>query len=127
MSGGKAKKMGKPFDEPDVVSRLGSEAGLSEVEARGYLALLRDGSIPAEPPREEMTRLIRRGMAIFSGDGHSVVPVHPRLGIANFYRTWRENAVREINERRIRVDKLIIELIPMYEAATEKRIAGRGK
>jgi hypothetical protein len=33
--------------------------------------------------------------------------------------------VKEINERRMRVDKLILELIPVYEAATEKNM-GRG-
>jgi hypothetical protein len=124
---GGARKRGRQLDEPDVVSRLGTEAGLSEAEARVYLQLLRKGSIPARPPSEEGSKLIRRGMAILSGDGRRVVPVHPRLGIANHYRTWREAAIREINERRMRVDKLIIELIPIYEAATEKRMAERGR
>jgi hypothetical protein len=60
-------------------------------------------------------------MAIVSGDGKRIVPVHPRLGVANQYRTWREQMVREINERRMRVDKLILQLIPVYEAAMEKK------
>ena len=65
-------------------------------------------------------------MAIVSGDGKRVIPVHPRLGIANQYRTWREAMVREINQRRMRVDRLILELIPLYEAATEKNMGSGG-
>ncbi len=108
-------------DEEEVVLRLGTEVGLTKQEAVYYLKLLRDGSVPATSNADFARRLTQRGMAILSGDGTRIKPVHPRLGIANHYRTWRENMVREINERRMRVDKLILELIPVYEAATEKR------
>ena len=53
--------------------------------------------------------------------------MHPRLAIANHYRTWRERAVREVNEKRMRVDKLILELIPAYEATMEKKLLERRK
>ena len=106
-------------DEEDVVARLGSEAGLSKEDALLYLRLLRQGRL-AVREREAASRLLDKGMAILSGDGERIIPVHPRLGVANQYRTWREAKVREINERRMRVDKLILELIPLYEAATEK-------
>jgi hypothetical protein len=106
-------------DEGDVVRRLGSDAGLSQEDALLYLRLLRRGQIPVSE-RGKAKRLLDRGMAIVSGDGKRIIPVHPRLGIANHYRTWREAMVREINERRMRVDRLILELIPLYEAATEK-------
>ena len=89
-----------------------------------YLRRLRDGDVPVSE-RGKTERLIAEGMAIVSGDGKRIIPVHPRLGIANHYRTWREATVREINERRMRVDKLILELIPVYEAAMEKNM-GRG-
>ena len=111
-------------DEGDVVQRLGSEVGLSHEDALLYLKLLREGNIPASEGRKA-ERLLDRGMAIVSGDGKRIIPVHPRLGIANNYRTWREAMVREINERRMRVDRLILELIPVYEAAMEKNM-GRG-
>jgi hypothetical protein len=68
-----------------------------------------------------------KGMAIISGDGKRVIPVHPRLGIANHYRVWREAMVREINDRRMRTDKLILELIPVYEAAMEKKPPGKSQ
>ena len=111
-------------DEGDVVARLGSEVGLSHGDALLYLKLLREGNIPVSE-RGKAEELLDKGMAIVSGDGRRIIPVHPRLGIANNYRTWREAVVREINERRMRVDRLILELIPVYEAATEKNM-GRG-
>ena len=110
-------------DETAVIKRLGTEAGLSQEDSQLYLKLLRLGQIPASEA-VSASNLLERGMAIVSGDGKRVIPVHPRLAIANFYRTWRENMVREINERRMRVDKLIIELIPVYEAAMEKKTMG---
>jgi hypothetical protein len=112
-------------DEKDIVTRLGTEAGLGPEEAGLYLNLLREGGMPAASQSGPARKLLARGMVILSGDGNRIIPVHPRLGIANYYRTWRENMVREINERRMRIDKLILELIPVYEAAMEKRPAGR--
>jgi hypothetical protein len=108
-------------NEGDVLERLGAEVGLSKLQAEFYLKLLEKGHVPASANRELTKVLMDRGMAILSGDGKRVIPLHPRLGIANHYRSWREQMVREINERRMRVDKLILELIPVYEAATEKR------
>ena len=112
-------------DEENVVARLGSEIGLNREDALLYLELLKEGHIGADDARRASI-LLGKGMAIISGDGERIIPVHPRLGIANQYRTWREAMVREINERRMRTDKLIIELIPLYEAATEKNAASRG-
>ena len=108
-------------DEEEVVRKLGSEVGLGKEEAVLYLKLLREGSIPESAEKVKAKVLLERGMAIVSGDGKKVIPVHPRLGVANHYRTWRERMVKEINEKRMRVDSLILELIPLYEAATEKR------
>jgi sugar-specific transcriptional regulator TrmB len=112
-------------DEAAVVKSLGTEAGLSQEDALLYLNLLRLGQIPASEAASA-SNLLDRGMVIVSGDGKRIIPVHPRLGIANYYRIWRENMVREINERRMRIDKLILELIPVYEAAMEKKTMGGG-
>jgi len=105
---------------------LGTEVGLRRDDALLYLRLLREGHIPSSESAKA-SPLLERGMAIVSGDGKRIIPVHPRLGIANHYRTWREAMVREINERRMRVDKLILELIPVYEAAMEKRTGSGGE
>jgi len=112
-------------DEAAVIKSLGAEAGLSQDEATLYIKLLREGQIPVAES-ETTTKLLDKGMAIISGDGKRVIPVHPRLGIANHYRVWREAMVREINDRRMRTDKLILELIPVYEAAIEKKTTGGG-
>ena len=112
-------------DEEGVLRRLGTEAGLSREDAMLYLRLLKDGQMAASESAKA-SKLLGRGMAIVSGDGRRIIPVHPRLGIANHYRTWREAMVREINERRMKVDKLILELIPLYEAATEKNTEAGG-
>jgi len=98
---------------------------LDSAEAALYLTVLKEGGIAADPRPAGMEKLVAGGMVILSGDGHRFIPVHPRLAIANQYRTWRESVVREINQRRVRVDKLILELIPLYEAATEKKLASR--
>jgi hypothetical protein len=108
-------------DEEDVVRKLEREVGLGKGEAVLYLKLLREGSIPESEEKAKAKALLERGMAIVSGDGKRIIPVHPRLGVANHYRSWRERMVKEINEKRMRVDGLILELIPLYEAATEKR------
>ena len=114
-------------DEEDIIRRLGADAGLTKKEARLYLKLLSEGSVPKGYEEAEMHKLEMEGMVIVSGDGKKIIPVHPRLGIANHYRTWREQMVREINDRRMRVDRLILELIPLYEAATEKKLAKGGR
>ncbi len=111
--------------DEEVIARLGSEAGLSGEEAAYYLKLLREGSAPASSRRAVHERLSGKGMAILSGDGRSIIPVHPRLGLANQYRVWREGMIREMNDRRMRMDRLILELVPAYEAAMEKRTAQR--
>jgi len=113
-------------DRREVVERLRAEAGLSTEEAAYYLKLIREGSAVASKETRVQDGLHRRGMVILSGDGKRVIPLHPRLGLANQYRTWRENMIREMNERRMRMDKLILELIPVWEAATEKRTRGGG-
>lgn len=117
---GRALKVGSR-DGEELIRQLGTEIGLTRDEAVYYLNLLRKGSLPASSETELAKRIGNKGMSILSGDGKSIKPVHPRLGVANHYRTWREQMVREINERRMRIDKLILELIPVYEAATEKK------
>ncbi len=112
-----------PRDHEAMLESLAKETGLTGIEARFYFALLGSGSVPAGERDGKVEKLLAKGMIILSGDNSRYIPVHPRLAIANQYRTWRESMVREINERRLRVDRLILELIPVYEATTEKRLA----
>lgn len=115
-----------PWDEAEVVSQLVAEVGLDGREAKLYLKVLSEGSLPAAAKSPELSKLVEEGMVILSGDNSRFIPVHPRLAIANHYRTWRETMIREMNERRMRVDKLILRLIPVYEATAERKRAGSG-
>ena len=112
-------------DRARVLEELHAEAGLDGESGELYLEILEKGSVPVGR-KAEAGLLLEKGMIIVSGDDKRLLPVHPRLGVANQYRTWREDMVREINERRTKVDKLILELIPVYEAATEKRAKAGG-
>ncbi len=114
-------------DRDEVISSLESEMELTPGEAELYLELVTNGWVSVKKQPEVAKKLLARGMAIVSGDGKRIIPVHPRLGIANHYRTWREKMVKEINDRRMRVDRLIIQLIPVYEAAIEKRTDRGGR
>ena len=110
-------------DEEDVLKRLEVEVELTKKEAKAYVDLLKSGSVPAKLKSPEMEKLMELGMVILSGDNSRFIPVHPRLAVANHFRTWREKVVKDINDRRMRVDRLILELIPLYEAMNEKKLA----
>ncbi|HXW37073.1 MAG TPA: hypothetical protein VEJ36_04125 [Nitrososphaerales archaeon] len=109
-------------DTDGLVVGLEEETGLTKREAMFYLSMLRGTRISASDKDDRVEKLLSKGMIILSGDDKEYIPVHPRLAVANQYRTWRESLVKEMNDRRMRVDKLIIRLIPMYEATTEKRV-----
>jgi len=113
-------------DEEEVVRGLGSEIELGRQEALLYLKILREGGIPRAKKSRSTEILLSRGMILLSGDGKRFIALHPRLGIANYFRTYQERVARELRERRMRVDKLILALIPVYEATTEKRLAEQG-
>ena len=114
-------------DEEEVVRGLQSEIELGREEALLYLKILREGGIPKAEKNRSTEVLLSRGMILLSGDGSRFIALHPRLGIANYFRTYQERVSRELRERRMRVDKLILELIPVYEATTEKRLAEQGR
>jgi predicted transcriptional regulator len=112
-------------DESSIINSLVEDAGLCEEEAFSYLNLLKKGKISKAKADKAILSLVEKGMVILSADNSSYVPTHPRLAVANQFRTWREKMVREINERRMRIDKLILELIPIYENVEEERRSGK--
>jgi hypothetical protein len=114
-------------DEEAVLSRLESEVELTKREAKAYLNLLKVGSVPVKANSPEIEKLMELGMVILSGDNSKFIPVHPRLAVANHFRSWREKVVKDINDRRMRVDRLILELIPLYEAVNDKRTSDSGR
>ena len=113
-------------DEEAVIRSLGSEIELGREEARMYLKILREGGIPKAERNRSTEVLLSRGMVLLSGDGSRFIALHPRLGVANYFRTYQERVTRELRERRMRVDKLILELIPVYEATMKKKLSEQG-
>lgn len=112
-------------EEKELIVSLVEDAGLTEAEALSYMKILKKGSIPREEADNSVLSLAEKGMLILSADDKRYIPTHPRLAVANQYRTWREKMVREINERRMRIDKLILELIPIYERTKEGKESGK--
>lgn len=109
------------IDEESMVNSLIRDAELTEGEARAYLSILKNGKVKINRDDKDLLSLFNKGMIIVSSDNQSYIPTHPRLAVANQYRVWRERMVREINERRIRIDKLILRLIPIYEKTMERK------
>jgi len=118
---------GVPRDDETVIRSLGTDIELGREEAMLYLKILREGGIPKAEKNRSTEVLLSRGMILLSGDGSRFIALHPRLGVANYFRTYQERVTRELRERRMRVDKLILELIPVYEAATKKKLAEQGE
>ena len=118
---------GVPRDDETVIRSLGTDIELGREEAMLYLKILREGGIPKAEKNRSTEVLLSRGMILLSGDGSRFIALHPRLGVANYFRTYQERVTRELREKRMRVDKLILELIPVYEAATKKKLAEQGE
>ena len=113
-------------DEEGVIRSLASDVELGREEATLYLKILREGGIPKAEKNRSTEVLLSRGMILLSGDGSRFIALHPRLGVANYFRTYQERVTRELRERRMRVDKLILELIPVYEATMKKKLSEQG-
>ena len=113
-------------DEEAVIRSLASDVELGREEATLYLKILREGGIPKAEKNRSTEVLLSRGMILLSGDGSRFIALHPRLGVANYFRTYQERVTRELRERRMRVDKLILELIPVYEATMKKKLSEQG-
>jgi sugar-specific transcriptional regulator TrmB len=94
------------------VERLTRYLGLSEAEARTYIAALKQGSIS----EGETKSLLARGMLIISSNEKVYLPVHPRLALSNLYRSRPDRTTPEMREKRKLIDKLTLELIPAYDA-----------
>lgn len=97
-------------DEPSVLRRMVEYFGLSEEEAATYLRALKDGSVSGD-----LGKLVSRGMLIRSSDEKVYLPVHPRLALSNLFRSQGDRLSPEMKARRRLVDKLTLELVPVYE------------
>jgi hypothetical protein len=110
--------------------------GISQEEAELYIQAIGGARIGPQTlmnPRKKdaVSGLSAKGMVIRAGKKKSneFIPVHPRLALSNLFRIYDEKVARERKERRLRVDRLTLELVPIYERAkdTNPPIAGGGE
>jgi len=84
-------------------------------EAELYVSTLMEGQcVPKDAGAKAVAdSLSARGMLILDAKGGSFLAVHPRMALSNLFRAYEERAVRQRKEKRLLVDKLTLELIPL--------------
>ena len=84
-------------------------------EAELYVRTLMAGRCEPKDPRTKAVAesLSARGMLIVDANGDSYLAVHPRMALSNLFRAYEERAARQRKEKRLLVDKLTLELIPL--------------
>jgi len=91
-------------------------------EADSYVkALIGGGWAPADGREEEVARsLCARGMLIRDPRGRSFLAVHPRLAVSNLFRAYEERLMRQRKEKRLLVDKLTLDLVPLIPGESKR-------
>ena len=84
-------------------------------EAELYVRALAKGEcVPADAETKALAKSLHaRGMMILDAKGDAYLPVHPRMALSNLFRAYEERATRQRKEKRLLVDKLTLELIPL--------------
>jgi hypothetical protein len=84
-------------------------------EAEVYVSsVINGGYAPTDAKGKEVAKSLgARGMLILDAKGQSYLPVHPRMALSNLFRAYEERLTRQRKEKRLLVDKLTIELIPL--------------
>lgn len=104
-----------PRDVTSLVQDIHEALEVPVEEAALYVsALVRGRCAPADVKEREMAKsLSARGMLILDARGRAYLPVHPRLALSNLFRAYEERLTRQRKEKRLLVDKLTLELIPL--------------
>ena len=95
-------------------------------EAALYVSALVNGRCAPADATEKATAesLSARGMLILDAKGRSYLPVHPRMALSNLFRAYEERLARQRKEKRLLVDKLTLELIPLMPGESKGTNAG---
>ena len=104
-----------PRDRQVLVEELHNQLEITLEEAELYMDALVKGRYT---PRDAATKrtaesLSARGMLIMDGKGESYLAVHPRLALSNLFRAYEDKLVRQRKEKRLLVDRLTLELLPL--------------
>jgi len=108
--------------DPGALAQLLHEAlEIPAEEARLYVDALIEGRYVAADAggRAAAESLAGRGMLILDAKGESYLAVHPRMAISNLFRAYEERMVRQRKEKRLLVDRLTLELIPLMPDETK--------
>ena len=104
-----------PRDPGSLVRDIHEGLDIPTEEAELYVSTLIEGRcVPRDPRTKSLAEsLSARGMLILDAKGGSYLAVHPRMALSNLFRAYEERAVRQRKEKRLLVDKLTLELIPL--------------
>jgi hypothetical protein len=104
-----------PRDAGSLVRDIHEALEIPMEEAELYVSTLMDGRcVPKDARARAVAKsLSARGMLILDANGSSYLAVHPRMALSNLFRAYEERAVRQRKEKRLLVDKLTLELIPL--------------
>jgi len=104
-----------PRDIAALVGDIHDALDIPTEEAELYVGSLVKGRCVPEDAKEKAVAdsLTARGMMILDAKGDAYLAVHPRMALSNLFRAYEERAMRQRKEKRLLVDKLTLELIPL--------------
>ncbi|MGH9917502.1 MAG: hypothetical protein ACRD6W_01315 [Nitrososphaerales archaeon] len=104
-----------PRDRGFLVQDIHEALEIPLDEAELYVSTLADGTcVPKDMRTKALAEsLSARGMLILDAKGGAYLALHPRMALSNLFRAYEERAVRQRKEKRLLVDKLTLELIPL--------------
>jgi sugar-specific transcriptional regulator TrmB len=122
-----------PIDEGQIAELLSRQFNLPTEETRAYLKLLDTSDLTLEQLAKELslteegtgalvTSMIERGLIIeATGTPKRFAPLHPRMTLTNIFKTYEQELVQSLRDRRATVDRVVNLLIPVYE---ERKLNG---
>lgn len=111
-----------PRDAESLARDIHEALEIPAEEAELYVSALAEGRCA---PRDARTKalaesLAARGMLILDARGGSYHAVHPRMALSNLFRAYEERAARQRKEKRLLVDRLTLELIPLLPGESKR-------
>ncbi len=115
-----------PRDVAVLVKDIHEALEIPLEEAELYVKTLTEGRYVSSDAGTKAVAesLSARGMLILDAGGRSYLAVHPRMAMSNLFRAYEERLTRRRKERRLLVDKLTLELIPLLPGETKGTNAG---
>jgi len=126
----------RPINEKELSDILDRQFNVKPIETLAYIRLL-EGSdmtvhelaqslkIPIEETHALMERMISEGLVIKApGTETRFAPLNPRMMLTNIFKVYEQGVVIALREHRATVDRVVNQLIPIYE---ERQIGSEKK